>query len=416
MARRPGSPGHAFGSPLLSRMGDAVVVPEASGLPPVLDLFCGAGGMSLGLRQAGFDCSAGIDVNAECQYAYEHNVQAPFAQRRVEGLTPADLRRMAGVGSDFVIAASPPCQSFSLLGKQPPKPLDAWSLARTTLELIRAVRPPACVLENVPHMRNFGGGHFWQQALADLDADGYHIAWGCLNSHAYGTPQRRQRLILIASRRGPLSLPAQSARPRPTVRDAIGDLPAIASGGADPDDALHRCSELSPLNLERIRASKPGGTWHDWPRRLWLPCQHRGETQRNGGGWRFRKQLWTDGLGPACAHDHHAVPGLLLRSVWPSPAGPRHFAARRRTAAGIPAAFCLSCGKHRPQHSDDRRDGGQCRARASGPAHRLCAGLAPGRVDKRTSPALRKRGRPPSRERRQPLGPAALFTFGRPLG
>jgi DNA (cytosine-5)-methyltransferase 1 len=81
----------------------------------------------------------------------------------------------------------------------------------------------------------------------------------------------RKRLVLVASKLGPIRIP-EFELPRSTVRNAIGDLPLLFAGQEDPHDRLHRASNLSELNLERIRASSPGGTWRDWPEHLRAPC------------------------------------------------------------------------------------------------------------------------------------------------
>src|ERR1700726_344278 len=90
-------------------------------------------------------------------------------------------------------------------------------------------------------------------------------------------PQRRQRLVLLASQLGPISLltPIDYGRKRRNVRQAIGRLPRIKAGQAHKSDALHRASKLSVENMKRIRASRPGGTWRDWPKELVSPCHRR---------------------------------------------------------------------------------------------------------------------------------------------
>ena len=96
----------------------------------------------------------------------------------------------------------------------------------------------------------------------------------------YGVPQQRRRLVLLASRLGPVTLlhPASCGGRPATVRQAIGGLPPLEAGAEDPRDPLHRCSALSAANLSRIRASRPGGTWRDWPEELVAVCH----TKRTG--------------------------------------------------------------------------------------------------------------------------------------
>jgi DNA (cytosine-5)-methyltransferase 1 len=95
----------------------------------------------------------------------------------------------------------------------------------------------------------------------------------------YGIPQQRQRLVLLASRLGPIRLltPSELGLTRRTVREAIGDLPPLQAGEIDESDPLHRTAMLSQMNLERIESSSPGGTWRDWKDALVADC-HKKET------------------------------------------------------------------------------------------------------------------------------------------
>ena len=121
-------------------------------------------------------------------------------------------------------------------------------------------------MENVPPLAD-------QPVFADLLAslDGYHVDYGIIDTSALGLPQTRKRLVLVASRLGPIQIPEFRVPPS-TVRNTIAELPKISAGGTDGTDPLHTSSKLSPTNLARIRASKPGGTWRDWPEALRARC------------------------------------------------------------------------------------------------------------------------------------------------
>ena len=90
-------------------------------------------------------------------------------------------------------------------------------------------------------------------------------------------PQDRSRLVLIGSRHGDPILPEPTHTPDEyvTVSQTIGDMPPLAAGRADPTDRLHCASGMSALNFERIRASRPGGTWRDWPPELVAECHRK---------------------------------------------------------------------------------------------------------------------------------------------
>ena len=103
---------------------------------------------------------------------------------------------------------------------------------------------------------------------------GYDVSWNIINCDEYGVPQSRRRLVLLASKFGNIEMikPSTSLM---TVRDAIGKLPAIRDGEESAQDPLHRSSKLSPLNKQRIRQSKPGGTWLDWSESLLSNCHRK---------------------------------------------------------------------------------------------------------------------------------------------
>jgi DNA (cytosine-5)-methyltransferase 1 len=105
---------------------------------------------------------------------------------------------------------------------------------------------------------------------------GYHIKWSVVKCSDFGVPQSRRRLVLLASHLGPdgLEMP-KDANATCTVRDKIYELPKIEAGKQDAEDRLHMASALSPLNMQRIKASNPGGTWRDWDPSLRAACHHK---------------------------------------------------------------------------------------------------------------------------------------------
>ena len=135
-----------------------------------------------------------------------------------------------------------------------------------------------------PRLLEFQGGAIFRDFVARLKAAGYKIAHEIAFLPDYGVPQSRSRLILLASRHGEIELPRPVRKPDQymTVDDAISALPKLEAGETDADDPLHQASQLSPLNMERIRASKPGGSWGDWDPSLVADCHktERGKTYR----------------------------------------------------------------------------------------------------------------------------------------
>jgi DNA (cytosine-5)-methyltransferase 1 len=115
-----------------------------------------------------------------------------------------------------------------------------------------------------------------------LFREGYHIWFDKVSCPDYGIPQRRHRMVLLASKLGDISLtdPTHSPSEYPTVRDTIGGLDSIDSGETHDDDNLHRSRTLVNRNVERIKQSLPGGTWRDWDSELLLDC-HKKESGRS---------------------------------------------------------------------------------------------------------------------------------------
>lgn len=240
-----------------------------------VDLFCGAGGLSYGLQAAGITVAAGYDIDPRCKYPYETNVKAPFVKKDVRKVSGAELKRAWGPGTVRVLAGCAPCQPFSSYRRGADTSGEAeWALLDEFSRLIRTTMPHIVTMENVPRVAR---AQVFKNFLSMLTTCGYRFKYQSCNCPEYGLPQSRRRLVLMASRLGPIALPRGPYGPRDfrTVRDAIGKLPPLESGAVDTNDSLHRARALSDINLQRIRASKPGGTWEDWPAELRAPCHQR---------------------------------------------------------------------------------------------------------------------------------------------
>ncbi|MGA0546993.1 DNA cytosine methyltransferase [Brevundimonas sp. VNH65] len=246
--------------------------PEAS----VVDVFCGAGGLSHGFVQRGFQIAAGIDVDEACRYAFEHNNKAPLVRRDITEVTAADIEKLFVPGRVRVLVGCAPCQPFSTYNQKNDDP--KWQLLGRFGDLVAEVLPDVVSMENVPRLLDFKEGKIFQAFVDKLKANDYEVAYDVLYGPDYGLAQTRSRLVLLASRLGPIALPKKTHKKQHrTVRQEIGKLPEISHGEADAADPLHRASRLSPKNEKRIVASKPGGTWRDWDPKLVAQC-HTVET------------------------------------------------------------------------------------------------------------------------------------------
>ena len=239
-----------------------------------IDLFCGAGGLSLGLAQAGVNVVAGIDLDPACRYPYERNLDAAFLLRDVADLSGDDLCELWPEGSVRLLAGCAPCQPFSSHRRGlDTRGDDKWSLLSHFSRLIVATRPELVTMENVVRLGSTTVFEAFVQTLIKL---GYEVDYGVLDGPSFGLAQRRRRLVLMASLVGAVRLPKGATRPvGRSVRQVIGGLPPLEIGQTDPYDPLHSARRLSELNLARIRASKPGGTWHDWPEELLADCHRK---------------------------------------------------------------------------------------------------------------------------------------------
>lgn len=236
----------------------------------VIDLFCGAGGLTHGLQLAGLEVVAGIDLEGTCRFPYEKNNKSKFIEKDITNVTKNELLTLYGDASIKVLAGCAPCQPFSTYTQGKDKTKDKkWPLLYEFERLIREISPEIITMENVPDITRHKVYDDFYKSLIDL---GYHVWASRVNCIEYGIPQNRARHVLLASRLGKIELIKKSNNRFRTVKDAIGSLPPIEDGEIDSHDILHRASKLNPINKKRIIHSVPGGTWRDWPEELVATC------------------------------------------------------------------------------------------------------------------------------------------------
>ncbi|WP_273281739.1 DNA cytosine methyltransferase [Pseudooceanicola atlanticus] len=241
----------------------------------VVDLFCGAGGLSHGFKIEGFKVAAGLDIDEKCRFPFECNNDAPFLLEDVGEIDAAELSARFLPGIPRILVGCAPCQPFSKYSQG--REDGRWQLLEHFSRLICEVKPDIVSMENVPRLHKFRNSSVFDAFIRTLRNNDYFVDWKIAYCPDYGIPQSRSRLVLLASRYGPPGVPetTHDQDNYPTVRETIGDLPAIPAGGADSDDPLHRSSALSPANLDRIRASQPGGSWRDWSDDLVTACHKK---------------------------------------------------------------------------------------------------------------------------------------------
>lgn len=251
--------------------------PNDDAIASVVDLFCGAGGLSYGLSREGFGLVCGIDLDEACRYPFETNNGAPFVRRDVAAISGSEIAAAFAPNLPKVLVGCAPCQPFSLYTQARDDP--KWALLTQFTRLIEESCPDIVSMENVQRLRRFRDGSVLDDFIKSLKEAGFHVSCEDVYCPDYGIPQSRTRLVLLASRFAPIALLPPTVKPENyrTVADAIKGLPALDAGEWDEADPMHTAARLSKLNKRRIRASKPGGTWRDWPASLVAACHLDGK-------------------------------------------------------------------------------------------------------------------------------------------
>ena len=247
-----------------------------------IDLFCGAGGLTRGLRRAGWDVVVGIDIDEAVGVTYEsNNSEAVFMPADLRSVTDEEIRILAGTvpSPELLLAGCAPCQPFSKQRRRgrPRKRAEATLLGQFA-RLVRVLEPKVVLMENVPGIAAVPGFSSFRRFLKTLRDCGYEWDHRVLNARDFGVPQHRRRYVLLAARGSAAALPSPGNDPGSdavTVRTTIGRFPAIDAGENTPSVPNHYAARLSAQNLQRIRATPVnGGSRRDWPDELTLEC-HR---------------------------------------------------------------------------------------------------------------------------------------------
>ena len=260
-----------------------------------IDFFCGAGGMTNGLIQAGIHVLAGVDNNALCEQTYRQNVNPdgshpnfickdifPKIDAHPSGeqheisktlslLIAQQTKKSGGNRPKLIFALCAPCQPFTKIShiemseSRKFKRFNDSNLLLTTLDLIKKFRPDALICENVEGIT--GEGSVLSQFETQLTKMGYVFDAKVINAAKFGVPQNRRRTIGLAVKKGrrkKLSIAVPEADPDfkkyVTVAETIGHLPPLAAGETHPTIKNHRARALSDINLKRIASAPPGGS------------------------------------------------------------------------------------------------------------------------------------------------------------
>ena len=232
-----------------------------------IDFFCGAGGLTRGLLDAGISVVGGVDNDKRLRETYSRNNDpSVFINRDIREVEIDDLRDELGiVHSDVVLyAACTPCQPFSTLNAMKGDD-DRKSLLMDFAQIVAERPPDFIIVENVPGLNNARGREIYHQFIETLKNRKFAISADMLDAKYLGAPQTRKRFILIASRRGELSLPTpDSSAEVKTVASAIAKYPAIADGEKSEAYPNHEAKKLQPHHKKIVMAvPKDGGSRSD---------------------------------------------------------------------------------------------------------------------------------------------------------
>ncbi len=256
--------------------------------PLAIDLFSGAGGMSLGFEQAGFDVVAAVEIDPVHAAVHEFNFpKTAVIARSVVGLTAAEIRKVAGIGNNNVacVFGGPPCQGFSLIGHRALED-SRNSLVLEFVRLVAELDAASFVFENVKGLTIGKHRAFLEELVSAFAKVGYDVRlpWKVLNAANYGVPQFRERLILMGVKKGQtlpeypaaMTSPLNSKRavgglhPGPTTKDALDDLPdaerfAILNDG----DAVMTAAFGEPSAYAAEMRCLTDQAWHFGYKRHW---------------------------------------------------------------------------------------------------------------------------------------------------
>ena len=300
-----------------------------------IDLFSGVGGLSLGLRNGGFQVRLAVDNDAACEATHRRNLpEIPFLRADIQHVSSHEVRLAASLsgGELDLLAGGPPCQGFSIMGQR--ELLDPRnSLLHHFIRVAEELRPKTLLIENVPGLATLAHGAVLREIGDAFDAVGYSVDVAELLAAQYGVPQMRWRMFFIGWRRDLASnggfpapthgawgigelvpnrtVTAQAAEGFLTIRDAIGDLPPVDAGRTarrydstpngpyqhamrlDASDELHNhyAARLAPQNIDRIGHLAPGDDWRSLPVGLLPPSMRR--ALRKDHTRRFRRMQWS---------------------------------------------------------------------------------------------------------------------------
>lgn len=254
--------------------------------PVAIDLFSGGGGLTVGLKAAGFSVCAAVEFDEVAAATYsENHPEVVMITRDIRTVTADEIIRCSPTNKIDLIAACPPCQSFSSLTSKYKRKDSRDELIFEFARLVEDIKPRSIMMENVPGLA-IKGAKLFNPVIKKFKKLGYKIEYRVLEVADYGVPQNRKRLVVLGALDKEIRIPESTHSENGetgkqkwrTVRDAISHLPepiglgkAKARGGPKAHN-WHISRDLSAVNLERLRFLKPGGDRTQLPDHLRPDC------------------------------------------------------------------------------------------------------------------------------------------------
>ena len=257
-----------------------------------IDLFAGGGGLTQGLKRAGFSVCAAVEIepHACATYSANHSETVLF-QRDIRKISGVEMLTTSPTGIIDLIAACPPCQGFCTLTAKYQREDARNELIFDFVRLVKEIKPASIMMENVPGLANGKGKAVFAEAMNELRTLGYILNIDILEVANYGVPQSRRRLVVLGGLNKSISIPVQTHSKKPThnqqpwvtVKDAIANIetPQVLKKasfiGGEARYGWNIVRDLSEINKARLRSIKAGQSRTKIPMELRPPCHKKTE-------------------------------------------------------------------------------------------------------------------------------------------
>lgn len=238
----------------------------------VVDLFCGAGGLSLAFHRAGFRIAAAVEQDKNAAKTYQKSfigAHSPGTALLAHDIRDAKVREAlkelcSPMQHVDVVIGGPPCQDFSPARLKKPREKHRTSLVREYFKILELLKPKAFLFENVPGLRTATSGYYWNVVRKESRRLGYELSSEELKAEDFGVPQRRHRLFVVGLEKslGRFTFPIGQGK-APTVMETIGKLMRLKAGESDPADPMHRARAHRPETVAYLMKLKEGEAWRD---------------------------------------------------------------------------------------------------------------------------------------------------------